>query len=166
MNGNGKLARDRLGKVVRGSSRLLVDETRQHSIGSDAARHFWCERWPTAASLSIEPFEASRWRMRRTRQQTVCTFKRVLVLPWHKLRGETAASSVGQKGERSDKHRLLAYSRKACVGRGMVWTHVGHPGAPARVVGQEKGVLRNCPVQVAGRATDVAVRAARPPRRF
>ena len=33
-------------------------------------------------SLSIEAFEGSRWRLRRTRQQPVCVFNCVLVLTW------------------------------------------------------------------------------------
>ena len=37
-------------------------------------------REPIAASLSIKPFEVSRWRLRRTRQPPVCVFNRVLVL--------------------------------------------------------------------------------------
>ena len=144
-----------------------MDERRQHSIGSDAARDtFWCERRPNAASLSIEPFEASRWRLRRTRQQTVCIFNRVLVLPPRKVQGETTASRVGRRGEGRHEHRLLACSSRACVGRGVVWTHVRHPGAPARVVGQEKVVLTSCPVHVAGTMADGVANAVGPLRRF
>jgi len=46
------------------------------------ARHSGYDLSQIAASLSIEAFEGSRWRLRRTRQQTVCGFNRVLVLKW------------------------------------------------------------------------------------
>jgi len=48
-------------------------------------KHFGCWAQPIAASLSIEPFEGSRWRLRRTR--LVCVLNGVLVLGYYLFTG-------------------------------------------------------------------------------
>ena len=58
-----------------------------------------------AASLSIEPFEVSRWRLRRTRQRQVCVRIGVLVLPgpgWHALRWLVQRREVKPLGHTDD----------------------------------------------------------------
>ena len=94
------------------------------------------------------------------RQQTVCTFNRVLVLPWCKSSGVMTAPSVSRKGARGREQRLMARFDAPDTGDQTVWTHIGHPGVPARVAGQEEENPTNCPVHVAGRAAGVIARAA------
>jgi len=52
------------------------------------------------------------------------------------------------------------------AGGGDVWSHLGHPGAPARLAGQEKDVFTSCPVHVADRTAVVLARVARSLQRF
>jgi hypothetical protein len=50
----------------------ICNAKRYDSIGSDSARRRADERrGRSAESLSIEPFERSRWRLRRTRRMTM-----------------------------------------------------------------------------------------------
>lgn len=70
-------------------------ETRKHSIGSDAAKY--CSGLGlglSAASVSIEPFEVSRLRLRRTRQQPVWISNGVLVLGYRNRRPGNGDSRV------------------------------------------------------------------------
>ena len=63
-----------------------MNEKRQHSIGSDAAQNSSGKtRTLIAASLSIEPFEGSRLRLRRTRLRRIWVSEGVLVLSRHLL---------------------------------------------------------------------------------
>ena len=103
-----------------------------------------------AASLSIEPFEVSRWRLRRTRQPPVCVFNRVLVLKRYVAGGlnETPNRHSATFGRvifppREDTARMSAVTAFAP-------THLYRPGAPARMASQERKVTKSCPVHVAG----------------
>ena len=107
-------------------------------------------------SLSIEAFEVSRWRLRRTRQQPVCVFNRVLVLKWDAAGG----LNEGPKRRLAGCDRVMPASWKPemtmfAVGAS-ARTHVERPGSPARVARQEKELTKNYPVHVAG-WSDVAV---------
>jgi len=115
---------------------------------------------PIAASLSIKPFEVSRWRLRRTRQQPVCVFNRALVL----RRGVAGDLKVDRKMGSLACHGLILASER----RGptifpvsaFAQTHIKHPGTPARVVRQEKELTKSYPVHVAGCSGNGATRGA------
>src|SRR5215470_1806628 len=106
--------------------------------------------WPSAASLSIEPFEVSRLRLRRTRQQHVWILNGVLVPERGSCGGPPAAaggSPVSWQGWMGSPVRRqfaeLVVSSKSCA-------HVEYPGAPARVTGQEEESFKRCSVHVLG----------------
>jgi hypothetical protein len=105
---------------------------------------------PIAASLSIKPFEVSRWRLRRARQLPVCVFNRVLVLKWDFAVGFNDALEgcwVGGEGV------ILAFrtrEMRVVGGMAIAQTHFQYPGTPARVARQEKELTRSCPGHVAG----------------
>ena len=105
---------------------------------------------PSAASLSIKLFEASRWRLRRTRQLRVCVFNRVLVLKWDFAVG----FDDPRKGCRAGREGpILASRRREMRGIGgttIAQTHFKHPGTPARVARQEKELTMSYPGHVAG----------------
>ena|SRR6516162_2048254 len=92
---------------------------------------------PIAASLSIKPFEVSRWRLRRTRQP-VCVFNRALVL----RRGVAGDLKVDREMGSLACHSLILASERmgptTFAVTAFAQTHVQHPGTPARVVRQEK----------------------------
>ena len=80
-----------------GDRRPYANETQALYRKLLGARHSGYDLSQIAASLSIEAFEGSRWRLRRTRQQTVCGFNLVLVLKWD------AAEDLDQGRKRHSK---------------------------------------------------------------
>jgi hypothetical protein len=113
-----------------------------------------------AASLSIKPFEVSRWRLRRTRQLPVCVFNRVLVLKWDFAAGlndPVEGLWAGREGV------IFASQTRAMRGDGVTaiaQTHFHPPGSPARVASQEKELLRSYPVHGAGWPGNAVTRGA------
>jgi hypothetical protein len=112
--------------------------------------HFGHQPSPIAASLSIKPFEVSRWRLRRTRQLPVCVFNRVLV-----LKGDFAVDfKDALEGCRAGRAGVILASRtremRVVGGMAIVETHFKYPGTPARVARQESELAKNCPGHVAG----------------
>ena len=99
--------------------------------------------------------------MRRTRQQTVCGFNRVLVLKWD------AAGDLneGPKRDSAGCDQVMVASWRAGMTMFAIaaWAqrHLEHPGYPARVVRQEKEVTRSYPVHVAGCSGNAVTRGAR-----
>ena len=114
----------------------------------------------TAASLSIEAFEVSRWRLRRTRQQPVCVFNRALVLK----RGVAGGLKVDRKMGSVACDGLILASESIGMTvfalSAFEQTHITHPGSPARVARQEKELTRSCRVHVAGCSGNALTRGA------
>ena len=112
-------------------------------------------------SVSIEAFEGSRWRLRRTRQQPVCSFNRVLVLKW----GAAGDLNDGPKRHSGGCGQVMVASQRAGMTMIVVaaWaqTHLEHPGTPARVARQEKELTKSYPVHVAGCSGNAVTRGAR-----
>jgi hypothetical protein len=108
----------------------------------------------------------SRLRLRRTRQQPVWISNGVLVLGYlDRTPGNgdrrvdlRAADGVGGGGITPE---LRAFAAASVSG-----THVGCPGAPARVASQEAASAMKCPAHVFGWAADVLTREARSSRRL
>ena len=114
----------------------------------------------TAASLSIEAFEVSRWRLRRTRQQPVCVFNRALVLK----RGVAGGLKVDRKMGSVACDGLILASESIGMTvfalSAFEQTHIKHPGAPARLARQEKEFTKSYPVHVAGYGGNGVTRGA------
>ena len=106
------------------------------------------ERLFVAASFSIESFEVSRSRLRRTRHHGVCVLNCVLVPAgrylW--LVGTVLKGSEEQLGGTDSPSKTAAIPVLVTVA--MERAHLGHPGSPARVTSQEKGFARRSQVHV------------------
>ena len=121
----------------------------------------------SAASVSIEPFEVSRLRLRRMRHRRICVSNWVLVL------GVRVAEALRTVEACSPECPVASFcrsviSRFARVAEAAVMqTHLGYPGSLARAARQEKGSSKSYQVHVFGMACDVingAERSSRPPR--
>ena len=116
---------------------------------------------PIAASLSIKPFEVSRWRLRRTRQSPVCVFNCVLVLK----RGVAGGMNEAPDMHSAAYERAIFRFREWAVGRSAVTalasTHLCRSGPPTRAASQEKELTKSCPVHVAGYSGNQLTRGAR-----
>ena len=111
-----------------------------------------------AASLSIETFEVSRSRLRRTRHYGVCVSNRVLV-PAIQSRwwvGTVFGGGEERFGALDSPSRAVHFLALATGAMGR--THLGLPGSPARVTSQEKDFARRSQVHALGCAGNVATR--------
>ena len=114
----------------------------------------------SAASLSIEPFEVSRSRLRRTRQQPVWISNGILVLGRAAWNGVKGAGRVDLMVTIAFQHRSGAREWDAFWTGSNAGAHFQRSGSPARVTSQEAGSARKCPAHVFGWADDVLTHEA------